>query len=126
MPAQSFKNTSTKLKKNSKPWLKKNDNDHITAADFTKWFANAKPGERIIYYTGKSFIADCEEIHALDRLRDAVWAAGFEVFPRHESKIILIDKKTLHLMQHRVGPKPEDNKSGIFEYVAINRGGGRS
>jgi hypothetical protein len=87
--------------------------------EFNNRFAKAKPGDSIIYYTGKSFVAACEEEFAFDKLRDAIWAATFEKGPDGR----LLDKNTLHLVQRRVGPKPEGNKSGIFEYIAVKRGG---
>jgi hypothetical protein len=101
--------------------------DHIqtiTAGKFTQWFASAKPGEKISYYIGPSFIADAEKNFDLDKLRDAIWKAAFEVSVP-ENRTRWHDKKTLFLLQRRVGakPKPEDNKAGLFEYLAIRRRG---
>jgi hypothetical protein len=94
---------------------------YIDAKEFNNWFAKAKPGEPIIYYGGKSFIADCEKFPALEKLRDTIWNAGFEV-SHVASEIKFVDRKTLCLVQRRVGPKPEGNKVGVFEYVAVKRG----
>jgi hypothetical protein len=97
---------------------------HIKASEFTNWFAKAKPSDSITYYSGPSFVAACEEDVALFKLRDAIWAAGFEKSPRENNNSIqLIDKNTLHLFQRRIGPRPEGNAVGIFEYIAGRRRG---
>jgi hypothetical protein len=92
---------------------------YIDAKNFTEWFRKAKPGDSVIYYTGKSFVADCEEEFAFDKLRDAIWATAFEKGPDGK----FIDRNTLHLVQRRVGPRPEGKAVGKFEYIAVKRGG---
>jgi hypothetical protein len=99
---------------------------HIKADDFTAWLAKAKPGEKLVYYLGHSFITDCEKKHALDKLRDAIQAAAFEITRLENCVTHWGDKGTLHLVQHRVGPRPEGNAIGLFEYAAIKRARGRS
>jgi hypothetical protein len=94
----------------------------INDKEFNNWFAKAKPGESITYYSGKSFVADREKEYALNKLCDAILGVGFEVSVL-QSKIHWADKGTLCLVQRRVGPRPEGNAVGTFEYIAVKRGG---
>jgi hypothetical protein len=91
---------------------------YIDAKELTRWFERAKGGDVIAYYTGTSLPYDCRELPAVENLREAVHETAFERGPDGR----LLDKNTLHLVQRRVGPKPEGNKSGIFEYIAVKRG----
>jgi hypothetical protein len=94
----------------------------IKSSEFTHWFATAKPGDKIIYYSGSSFVEACEKNLAIDKLRDAIWTAGFEKIQHAGERIHLIDKGALYLVQRRIGPKPEGKACGTFEYLAIRRG----
>jgi hypothetical protein len=95
---------------------------YTDAKEFNAWFAKARPGDRISYYVRKSLIEDCNKLPALERSRDAIWQAAFEVSVS-DNKIRWHDKKTLFLVQRRIGPKPEGNAVGVFEYIVIRRGG---
>jgi hypothetical protein len=89
---------------------------------FAEWFAKAKPGDSLTYFTGKDFPVACKKKFAVGNLRDAIWEAAFERGPDGR----LLDKNTLHLIQRRVGSKPEGNAVGVFEYIAIKRDGRES
>jgi hypothetical protein len=98
---------------------------HIKSSEFAAWFTRSKPGDAITYFSGPSLTVACEEDHAIEKLRDEICKLGFDAVPRQDGNSIrLVDRGEMHLVQRRIGQKPEGNAAGAFEYIAIKSGRG--